>query len=219
MNNFIYEIPTKVYFGENNLKCNLGKEVEKYGNKVLLLYGGGSIKRSGLYEKILEELKMFNIKVYEFSGIQPNPRHTAINDAIKICKDNNIDSILAVGGGSVIDSSKLIACGRYYDGDAWDIVMGKVQISRAMPIVTILTLSATGSEMNGTAVISNVDMNYKKGMKSPLLVPKVSFLDPTITYSVNKYQTACGSFDILSQRTIYVRYSNGRNDENCNKIF
>ena len=192
MNNFIYEIPTKVYFGENNLKCNLGKEVEKYGNKVLLLYGGGSIKRSGLYEKILEELKMFNIKVYEFSGIQPNPRHTAINDAIKICKDNNIDSILAVGGGSVIDSSKLIACGRYYDGDAWDIVMGKVQISRAMPIVTILTLSATGSEMNGTAVISNVDMN------SPLLVPKVSFLDPTITYSVNKYQTACGSFDILS---------------------
>lgn len=198
MNNFIYEIPTKVYFGENNLKCNLGKEVEKYGNKVLLLYGGGSIKRSGLYEKILEELKMFNIKVYEFSGIQPNPRHTAINDAIKICKDNNIDSILAVGGGSVIDSSKIIACGRYYDGDAWDIVMGKVQISRAMPIVTILTLSATGSEMNGTAVISNVDMNYKKGMKSPLLVPKVSFLDPTITYSVNKYQTACGSFDILS---------------------
>ena len=141
---------------------------------------------------------MFNIKVYEFSGIQPNPRHTAINDAIKICKDNNIDSILAVGGGSVIDSSKIIACGRYYDGDAWDIVMGKVQISRAMPIVTILTLSATGSEMNGTAVISNVDMNYKKGMKSPLLVPKVSFLDPTITYSVNKYQTACGSFDILS---------------------
>lgn len=198
MNNFIYEIPTKVYFGENNLKDNLGKEIQAYGSKVLLLYGGGSIKKIGLYAKVIEELEKFNIKVYEFSGIQPNPRHTAINEAIKICKDNDIESILAVGGGSVIDSSKLIACGKYYEGDAWDIVMGKEKITKAMPIVTILTLSATGSEMNGTAVISNLEMNYKKGMKSPLVIPKVSFLDPTITYSVNKYQTACGSCDILS---------------------
>lgn len=198
MNNFIYEIPTKVYFGENQLQGNLGQEINKYGKSALLVYGGGSIKKIGLYEKIMKELQYYNIEVFEFSGIEPNPRHTSINKAIQICKENNIDVILAVGGGSVIDSSKLIATGRYYDGDAWDFVIGKVKIQKAMPIITVLTLAATGSEMNGTAVISNIDTNQKKGIKSPLLVPKVSFLDPTITYTVNKYQTACGSCDILS---------------------
>lgn len=198
MNNFIYDIPTKVYFGENQLQGNLVREIKRYGNKVLLLYGGGSIKKIGLYQDIVTELKNSDLEVYEFYGIEPNPRHTSINKAIKICKENNIDSILAVGGGSVIDSSKLIAAGRYYDGDAWDFIIGKVKLEKAMPIVTVLTLSATGSEMNGTAVISNMDTNQKKSVKSQLLVPKVSFLDPTITYSVNKYQTACGSCDILS---------------------
>lgn len=198
MNNFIYEIPTKVYFGENQLQGNLSEEIKKYGNKVLLVYGGGSIKKIGLYEEIIKELQNSNIQFYEFSGIEPNPRHTSINKAIKICKENDIDLILAIGGGSVIDSSKLISVGKYYNGDSWDFVMGKVKIEKAMPIVTVLTLSATGSEMNGTAVISNMETNYKKSIKSPLVIPKVSFLDPTITYSVNKYQTACGSFDILS---------------------
>lgn len=198
MNNFIYDIPTKVYFGENQLKGNLSREIKRYGNKVLLLYGGGSIKEIGLYQEVIAELKKSDLEVHEFYGIEPNPRHTSINKAIKLCKNNNIDSILAVGGGSVIDSSKLIAAGRYYDGDAWDFIIGKVKPEKAMPIVTVLTLSATGSEMNGTAVISNMDTNQKKSMKSQLLVPKVSFLDPTITYSVNKYQTACGSCDILS---------------------
>lgn len=198
MNNFIYEIPTKVYFGENQLQGNLSEEIKKYGNKVLLVYGGGSIKKIGLYEEIIKELQNSNIQFYEFSGIEPNPRHTSINKAIKICKENDIDLILAIGGGSVIDSSKLISVGKYYNGDSWDFVMGKVKIENAMPIVTVLTLSATGSEMNGTAVISNMETNYKKSIKSPLVIPKVSFLDPTITYSVNKYQTACGSFDILS---------------------
>lgn len=198
MNNFIYEIPTKVYFGENQLQENLSKEIKKYGNKVLLIYGGGSIKKIGLYSEIIKELQNSNVEVYEFSGIEPNPRHTSINKAIQICKENSIDTILAIGGGSVIDSSKLIATGRYYNGDAWDFVMGKVKIEKAMPIITVVTLAATGSEMNGTAVISNMDTNYKKSIKSSLVIPKVSFLDPTITYSVNKYQTACGSCDILS---------------------
>ena len=198
MNSFIYDIPTKVYFGENQLQGNLSNEIKKYGNKVLLLYGGGSIKKIGLYKSIITELKKINSEVYEFCGIEPNPKHTSINEAIKICKENDINSILAVGGGSVIDSSKLIAAGRYYNGDSWDFVIGKVKPQKAMPIITVLTLSATGSEMNGTAVISNVNTNQKKSVKSQLLVPKVSFLDPTITYSVNKYQTACGSCDILS---------------------
>lgn len=198
MNNFIYEIPTKIYFGENQLQKNLSQEIKKYGSKVLLVYGGASIKKNGLYTKIINELQNSSIEIYEFSGIEPNPRHTAINEAIKICKENNIDAILAVGGGSVIDSSKLIATGRYYDGDAWDFVIGKVKIEKAMPIITVVTLAATGSEMNGTAVISNMDTNQKKSIKSPLVLPKVSFLDPTITYTVNQYQTACGSCDILS---------------------
>ncbi len=198
MNNFIYEIPTKVYFGENQLQKNLSQEIKKYGNKVLLVYGGGTIKKIGIYQEIIKELQDFNIEVYEFSGIEPNPRHTSINKAASICKEKDIDVILGVGGGSVIDSCKIIAAGRYYDGDIWDFVTKKAEIQKALPIITILTLSATGSEMNTTSIISNIETNEKKGVKSPLTLPKVSFLDPTITYSVNKYQTACGSCDILS---------------------
>ena len=198
MNNFIYNIPTKVYFGENQLQGNLSQEIKKYGNKVLLVYGGGTIKKIGLYQEIIKELQNFNIEVYEFSGIEPNPRHTSINKAASICKEKDIDVILGVGGGSVIDSCKIIAAGRYYDGDIWDFLTKKAEIQKALPIITILTLSATGSEMNTTSIISNIETNEKKGVKSPLTLPKVSFLDPTITYSVNKYQTACGSCDILS---------------------
>lgn len=198
MNNFIYEIPTKVYFGENQLQGNLSQEIRKYGNKVLLVYGGGSIKRIGLHQEIIKELQNSNIEIYEFYGIEPNPKHTSINEAASICKENDIDVILAVGGGSVIDSSKLISAGKYYDGDVWDLVLKKAEIQKAMPIIAILTMSAAGSEMNNNAIISNKETHEKKGIKSPLFIPKVSFLDPTITYSVNKYQTACGSFDILS---------------------
>lgn len=198
MNNFIYDIPTKVYFGENQIQGNLSQEIKKYGNKVLLVYGGGSIKKIGLYQKIIKELQDANIEVYEFSGIEPNPRHTSINKAASICKEKDIDVILGVGGGSVIDSCKVIAAGKYYDGDTWNFITKKAEIQKALPIVTILTLSATGSEMNPTAVISNIETNEKKSVKNPITLPKVSFLDPTITYSVNKYQTACGSCDILS---------------------
>lgn len=198
MNNFIYEIPTKIYFGENQLQVNLSQEIKKYGNKVLLVYGGGTIKKIGLYQEIIKELQDFNIEVYEFSGIEPNPRHTSINKAASICKEKDIDVILGVGGGSVIDSCKIIAAGRYYDGDIWDFLTKKAEIQKALPIITILTLSATGSEMNTNSIISNIETNEKKGVKSALTLPKVSFLDPTVTYSVNKYQTACGSCDILS---------------------
>lgn len=198
MNSFIYDIPTKVYFGENQLKNNLSKEIKKYGNKILLVYGGGSIKRIGLYSKVIDELKNSEIEIYEFSGIEPNPRHTSINEAIKICKEKDIDVILAVGGGSVMDSAKLISAGKFYDGDCWDFVIKKAEVQKTLPLITIVTLAATGSEMNGTSVISNLETNEKKSVKNRLLVPKVSFLDPTLTYTVNNYQTACGSADILS---------------------
>lgn len=209
MNNFIYEIPTKIYFGENQLQGNLSKEIEKYGTKVLLVYGGESIKKIGLYEEVINEIRSSKIDIYEFSGIEPNPRHTKINEAVQICKEKDIDVILAVGGGSVIDSCKLICAGKYYDGDVWDLIIKKAKIEKALPLITILTLSATGSEMNGTSVISNMETNEKKSVKTPLLLPKVSFLNPKVTYSVSKYQTACGSADILSHimETYFARNS------------
>ena len=195
MVNFVYDIPTKVYFGENVLD-NLSKEVKNYGNKVLLVYGKDSIKKTGLYDEIIKNLS--DCEIFEFSGIEANPKHSAINEASKVCRDNDIDVVLAVGGGSVIDSSKLISAGKYYDGDVWDLVLKKDVIKKTMPLITILTIAAAGSEMNSNAIISNKDTYEKKGIKSDLFLPKVSFLDPTITYSVGKYQTACGSFDILS---------------------
>lgn len=194
---FVYNIPTKVYFGENQLS-NLGKEIKKLGKKVLLCYGGGSIKRTGLYDEVITELKKEDLEVFELNGIEPNPRVTSVNAGADICKKEKIDVLLAVGGGSVIDCTKAIAAATFYDGDAWDIVTKKVPVTKCLPIVTILTLSATGSEMDAGGVISNMETNDKIGVASPLMQPKVSFLDPKNTYTVSPYQTACGSVDILS---------------------
>lgn len=195
MNNFVYDIPTKVYFGENQLS-HLGEELKKYGNRVLLTYGGGSIKKIGLYDKVVAEIQKAGLMLFEFGGIEPNPRHTTVNIAAQICKQEKIDVLLAVGGGSTIDATKVIGATAFYDGDCWDLVMKKAPVTNCLPIVTILTLAATGSEMNAGAAISNLETNDKKGIQ--IMRPKVSFLDPTNTYTVNAYQTACGSADILS---------------------
>jgi alcohol dehydrogenase YqhD (iron-dependent ADH family) len=197
MYNFVFQNTTKIYFGENQL-CRLGEEVKQYGTRVLLTYGGGSIKKIGLYDKVMEELNKAGLTVFELSGIEPNPRHTTVNKGAEICKKENIDVLLAVGGGSTIDCTKVISAAAFYDGDGWDLVTRKAPITKALPVVTILTLSATGSEMNATAVISNLDTNEKLGIHHPLFLPKVSFLDPTNTYSVSPYQTACGAVDIMS---------------------
>lgn len=197
MNSFIYDIPTKVYFGENQLG-NLGKELLKFGKRVLMVYGGGSIKNIGLYDKVVEEIKNAGLELFECSGIEPNPRVTSVNKGADICKKEAIDVLLAVGGGSTIDATKFIGAATYYDGDAWDIMTGKTKITNCLPIVTILTLSATGSEMDAGGVISNIDTKDKIGLMHPALLPKVSFLDPTNTYTVNAYQTACGSADMLN---------------------
>ncbi|MDK9712032.1 iron-containing alcohol dehydrogenase [Acidaminobacter sp.] len=197
MNNFVYDIPTKVYFGENQLG-NLGPELSKYGKKVLLTYGGGSIKKIGLYDKVVEEIKKAGLELFELSGIDPNPRVSSVNAGADICKREGIDVLLAVGGGSVIDCTKYIGAAAYYDGDAWDILLKKTPVEQCLPIVTVLTLSATGSEMDSGGVISNPETNDKIGLLFPVMQPKVSFLDPTVTYSVNRYQTACGAADIMS---------------------
>jgi alcohol dehydrogenase YqhD (iron-dependent ADH family) len=197
MNNFVYNIPVKVYFGENQLG-NLGKELKKYGNRVLLTYGGGSIKKIGLYDKVVAEIKNAGLELFELSGIEPNPRISSVNKGAEICKNEKIDVLLAVGGGSTIDATKFIGAGAFYEGDAWDIVTGKTPVRNCLPIVTVLTLSATGSEMDAGGVISNPETKDKIGNGHPLMLPKVSFLDPTNTYTVNEYQTACGAADIMS---------------------
>lgn len=198
MNNFVYNIPTKVYFGENQLG-HLGQELAKFGKRVLLTYGGGSIKRSGLYDRVLDELRKANFEVYELSGIEPNPRIESVRKGVEICKQKDIDVLLAVGGGSTIDATKFMAAGACVEHDPWEFFGADAKpIERALPIVTILTLSATGSEMDTGGVISNLETGDKLGRLAPALLPRVSFLDPTLTYTVNKYQTACGAADIMS---------------------
>lgn len=195
-NNFVYDIPVRVYFGENQLE-NLPKELARFGKKVLLTYGGGSIKRSGLYDRIINVLGK-DFEIYELSGIAPNPRIESVRDGVKIAKEKDINVVLAVGGGSTIDASKFIAAGRYYDNDPWDFFVKNAPIDKVLPIVTVLTLSATGSEMDRGGVISNMETNQKLARGHINMAPKVSFLDPTITYSVNEFQTASGAADILS---------------------
>ena len=197
MNNFIYDIPVKVYFGENQL-THLGEELSKYGKRVLLTYGGGSIKKLGLYDAVIDEINKAGLTFYELSGIAPNPRIESVRDGAQICKDKKIDVILAVGGGSTLDAAKWMAAGACVDHDPWDFFSKWSPVKKALPLVTVLTLSATGSEMDCGGVISNLETKDKIGRMEPALLPKVSFLDPSVTYTVSKYQTACGSADMLS---------------------
>lgn len=199
MNNFVYDIPVKVYFGENQL-CHLGEELSKYGKRVLLTYGGGSIKKNGLYEAVTAELKKFGLEWEELSGIDPNPRIATVRQGAALCKEKKIDVLLAVGGGSTLDATKWMAAGACTECDPWDFLKDQtLPVDKALPVISVLTIAATGSEMDGGGVITNPETNDKLGrIVSPTLLPKVSFLDPTVTYSVSRYQTACGSADILS---------------------
>ena len=197
LDNFVFQNPTKIYFGPNQLE-NLPGEIKKFGSRVMLTYGGGSIKKTGLFDKLVTVLENAGITVVEFGGIEPNPRHTTVNRGVALCKKENIDVLLAVGGGSTIDCTKAISVARYYDGDAWDLVTRKAPIGQVMPLLTVLTLAATGSEMDEFAVISNMDTNEKLGLGDEKLRPKVSFLDPTNTYTVSAFQTAAGSADIIA---------------------
>lgn len=197
MKNFNYNIPTEIFFGKGQIEV-LSREIKKYGSRVLLAYGGGSIKRTGVYDDVVRELENGNIAYFELGGIEPNPRVESVEKGVEICRENNIDFILAVGGGSTIDCSKAIAASYFYEGSPWDLVIGEAEIGEVLPIATVLTLSATGSEMDAGAVITNMETNQKYGFGHPGFFPKFSILDPTYTYSVNKYQTASGIVDIMS---------------------
>jgi len=197
MLNFDYSIQTKIFFGKDKIKV-LAKNIKEYGSNVLIVYGGGSIKKSGLYDKITEIFKQNDITFCELSGVEPNPRITSVRKGVELCRENKVDIILAVGGGSVIDCAKVIGAGYYYNGDAWDIVLNSRKIKNVLPIATILTLAATGSEMNSGAVISNLETNQKLPTFNPGMAPKFSILDPTNTFSVPNNQTAAGTADIMS---------------------
>ena len=194
--NFNYNTPTELIFGKGVIK-QLPDVLQMFGKNVLLTYGGGSIKKIGLYDEVYKLLKDFNI--VELSGIEPNPKYNpSVTTGAKLCKENDIDVILAVGGGSVLDCSKAIAVCAKYDGEGWDLISGKVKANAAIPIVDILTLAATGSEYDMGCVISNTSINDKRGYLDTLLYPAFSFLDPTYTYTVSKWQTACGTADAIN---------------------
>ncbi|URZ17452.1 iron-containing alcohol dehydrogenase [Clostridium felsineum] len=207
MNNFIFNAYTEMLFGKGQIE-RLPEVLKRYGKSVLLTYGGGSIKRNGIYSKVKELLKDFN--VVELSGIEPNPRIETVRHGVELSRENKVDVILAVGGGSTIDCSKVIAAAHYYEKDAWDIVTTPSKIDKVLPIVTVLTMAATGSEMNKNAVISNMKTKEKLGTASTKMIPKASFLDPEYTYSVPKIQTAAGCADIMSH--IFEAYFNKTKD-------
>lgn len=196
MQNFDYMTPTRLIFGENAIE-KLPEVMGAIGRRVLLTYGGGSIKKTGLYDRVMELLKDFEI--VELSGIQPNPKYDpSVLDGVRLCKEHGVDVILAVGGGSVLDCSKAIAVGACYDGDPWDLISYKVKAQKALPVVDVITLAATGSEYDCGGVISRTETNDKIGYMDPLLFPLCSILDPRYTFSVSKKQTAAGCADAMN---------------------
>ena len=194
MLNFDYLIPTEILFGKDQID-NLESKIKNY-KRILFTWGGGSIKKNGIYEKVINTLK--NKTYFELSGIKPNPRLSSVKKGITICEENNVDFILAAGGGSVIDCSKAIAAGIYYPDDVWYLFMRKATVEKALPIGTILTLAATASEINASAVINNEETQQKLAITSNLLKPKFSILDPTYTMTVPRRHTAAGIVDIMS---------------------
>jgi len=197
MNDFVYCGPTKYIFGRDSEKL-VGREVLNFGKKVLLHYGSGSIKKTGLYDSVVESLKNNNIEVFELGGVLPNPRLGKVREGINICKANDIDLILAVGGGSVIDSAKAIAAGHRYNGDVWDFFTFQAEPEEATPVATILTIAAAGSEGSTGCVITKEEGNSKRFFNSELVIPKFSILNPELTFTVSKYQTGCGCVDIIA---------------------
>ena len=199
MNDFLFQIPTRLYFGKGE-EPMVGKRIREYGgSRVLLHYGGRSIQKTGLYDNVLRYLKDAGLTVCELGGVQPNPRLSLCRKGIEICRREGVDFILAVGGGSVIDSAKCISLGVFCDGDVWDYYTGaKKEPERVLPICSILTIPAAGSEGNSGSVITNEDGNFKLGYGHPSLYPVFSILNPETTFTLPPYQTAAGAVDTIA---------------------
>ncbi|MCR5049267.1 MAG: iron-containing alcohol dehydrogenase [Saccharofermentans sp.] len=210
MDNFTFYSPTKFVFGKGT-ESQAGQLVKAFGGtKVLIHYGGGSAVRSGLIDRVKDSLSKEDIPFMELSGVKPNPRSGLVYEGINLCRANGIDFILAVGGGSAIDSSKAIAAGVLYDGDFWDFYSGKASVQKALPVGTVLTIAAAGSEGSGDSVITKEEGMYKRGTGAEALRPKFSILNPELTTTLPAYQTACGITDIMAH--LYERYLTNTKD-------
>ena len=197
MLDFIYNTPTKVYFGKGQ-EQNVGKIVSELGyKKIMMQYGKGSIFKSGLYDTVMNSLKEYGISVVEFGGVEPNPKLSFVHKAIEVARQENVEMILAVGGGSVIDSCKMTALGVKAKCDVFDFALGKAIPTQTIPVGCILTIAAAGSEMSSSAVLTDLENNIKKGTTSELNRCKFAILNPQLTFTVSKYQTACGIVDIM----------------------
>ena len=216
MNNFDFCSPTRLIFGRDTQK-HVGETVKKYASKILLHYGSGSVKKSGLYDEVKASLKAAGVDFEELGGVVPNPRVSLVREGIKICRKHNIGFILAVGGGSVIDSAKAIALGVPYQGDVWDFFTGKAKPQTALPIATILTIPAAGSESSLSVVISDDETQMKLGHKTNLIRPVFSILNPELCYTLPKEQAAYGACDMMAH--IFERYfSNVPNTELTDRL-
>lgn len=203
MDNFSFYSPTYFAFGKDS-ENQTGQLVKRFGgSKVLLHFGGGSVIRTGLLDRVKKSLEAEGIAYIELGGVKPNPRSGLVYQGIEICRKENVDFVLAVGGGSTIDSSKAIAAGTIYDGDFWDFYMGK-RIEKALPVGTVLTISAAGSEGSPDSVITKEDGMFKRGASGDAIRPKFSILNPALTQTLPPYQTACGVTDIMAH--LYERY-------------
>lgn len=204
MESFNFYSPTEFVFGRNR-ESECGELVKKYGGtKVLLHFGSSSAERSGLLGKVRESLKKAEVPFVELGGVQPNPKDSKVYEGIELCRRENVDFILSVGGGSCIDSAKAIAIGVLYDGDFWDFYAGKASIQKALPIGTVLTIAAAGSEGSPSSVVTKEEGGLKRGVGSDIIRPKFSVLNPEWTCSLPAYQTACGATDIMAH--VFERY-------------
>ena len=204
MENFDFYSPTHFVFGEDR-ENECGELVKKLGaKKILIHYGSGSAVKSGLLGRVKDSLDKAGVAYAELGGVKPNPRDTLVYQGIELCKKKGVELILAVGGGSVIDSSKAIAAGVCYDGDFWDFYCGKAEIKKALPVASVLTIAAAGSEGSPSSVITKEDGMVKRGTGSDLIRPVFSILDPKLTCTLPAYQTACGATDIMAH--VFERY-------------
>lgn len=209
MNNFTFYSPTYFVFGRDE-ENNTGHYIKRFGGtKALIHYGSGSVVRSGLLQRVKDSLQKENIEFVELGGVKPNPRSSLVYEGIKLCRKENVDFVLAVGGGSTIDSAKAIAAGVLYDGDFWDFYQGK-PITKALPIGTVLTISAAGSEGSGDSVITKEEGMYKRGASGEAIRPTFSILNPALTETLPAYQTACGVTDIMAH--LFERYFTNTKD-------
>jgi hypothetical protein len=197
MDNFDFRNPTKIVFGRGT-EARVGAETQAYSKKVLLHYGGGSIKASGLYDRVAASFKASGVEWVELGGVKPNPRLSLVREGIRLCKEKGLGMVLAVGGGSVIDSAKAIAMGAVIDGDVWDFYLGKGEPQAALPIGTVLTIPAAGSESSTGSVITNEEGLLKRAVNSELLYPRFSILNPELPFTLPQFQVACGAADIMA---------------------